>query len=92
MNTDSELQSAAFRISKVVTPAFAAADAAAPLTEWALKIAVLMPALLSKDFSHLANVEELIGLCGFTTARKSSILSTSSCALKDSVLCSYTCL
>ena len=78
MNTDSELQSAAFRISEVVTPAFAAADAAAPLTEWALKIAVSMPALFSRDFSHLAKVEELIGLCGFTTARNNLVLSMSS--------------
>ena len=77
MNTDSELQSAAFRISEVMTPAFTAADAAAPLTEWALKIAVSMPALFSKDLNHLANVEELIGLCGFTTARNSFVLSVS---------------
>lgn len=51
-----------YPISEVVTPAPAAADTAAPLTECALKMAVSMPALPSKDFNHLANVEELIGL------------------------------
>ena len=75
MNTDSELQSAAFRMSEVVTPVLAAADVAAPLTEWALNMPVSMLALSSRDFSHLANVEEQIGLCGFTTARNTLVRS-----------------
>ena len=52
------------------------------------KIAVSMPALFNRDFSHLANVK---GLCGFTTARNSFVLSVSYWARKDSVFCSYTC-
>ena len=66
MKTDSELLSAAFRISAIVTPAFAAADVAAPLTEFTLNMPVWIPVF---SRSHLGKVEELTGLCGFTTAR-----------------------
>ena len=64
-------------MSDVVTPALAAADAEAPLTKWTLKMPVSMPAFSSSDFSHLANVEELTGLCGFTTARNTLVLPVS---------------
>ena len=65
MKTDSELQSAACKIVAVVTPVFAVAQAAIP----ALKIVASIPACPSNPFSHLASVEEVIGLCGFTTAK-----------------------
>ena len=86
MKTDSVLQSAAFKMSDVVTPALAAADITASLTEWALNMPVSMPAFPSRDFSHLANVEELTGVCGLTTARNSLVHSASSRFRKDSVL------
>ena len=58
-----EYQSTAFGMSAVVTPTLKAAKVAAPLIEWALKMLVSMPAFSSMDFSHLAMVEELTGLC-----------------------------
>ena len=67
MNTVSLLQSAAFRISLVVIPVLAAAEAAALRVECALNILVSIPALSNKDFSHLARVDEHTGLCGLTT-------------------------
>ena len=73
MKTDSELLSAAFRICAIVTPAIAAADVAAPLTEFTLNMPVWIPVFSRKDFSHLGNVEELTGLCGFTTARNNLV-------------------
>ena len=74
----------------MVTPALAAAEVAAPLTEWALNMLVSMPAFSIMDFSHLAKVEELTGLCGLTTAKDSLVLPSVSCDLKLSVFCSYT--
>ena len=44
-----------------MTPALAAADVAAPLTVWALNMPVSIPG----DFSYLARVEEVTGLCGY---------------------------
>ena len=82
MKTDSELQSAALRMSAVVTPAMAAADVVAPLTEWALNMPVSMPVFSIMDFSHLAKVEELTGLCGLTTVKKCLVLPSISCDLK----------
>ena len=55
------LQSAAFRMSPVVKPALAAADAAALLVECALNILVSIPPLSNKDLSHLARVDEHTG-------------------------------
>ena len=57
------LQSAALRISLVVTPMFAAADVAVLLTEWALKVEVSMPAASRVHFSHLAMVDEDTAPC-----------------------------
>ena len=51
---------------------------------------VSMPAFYIMDFSHLAKVEELTGLCGLTTAKNSLVLPSISCDLKLSVFCSYT--
>lgn len=45
------------RISPVVTPALKAAVAATPRTEYAMKMAVSIPALSMKVFSHRAIVE-----------------------------------
>ena len=89
MNTVSLLQSAAFRISLVVIPVLAAAEAAALRVECALNILVSIPALSNKDFSHLARVDEHTGLCGLTTARNSLVCSSFSSVRKDSVLRSY---
>ncbi len=80
------LQSAALRMSAVVTRAFAAADVAALQVECALKILVYIPALSSEVFSHLAKVEVDTGLCGFTTARNSLVRSTSSPVWKSCLL------
>ena len=63
---------------------------ATPLTKWALNMPVSMPALPSMDFSHLARVEELTGLCGLTTARNSFIPPSSLVDLKLSVFSLYT--
>ena len=53
------LQSAALRMSHVVTPALEAAVVAAPRTECALKMAVSIPAFSSVFLSHRAIVVEL---------------------------------
>jgi hypothetical protein len=75
-----------------VTPTLAAADVAAPLTEWALNMPLSIPAFSSNDFSHLAKVEELTGLCGFTTARNKLVRSTSFCERSCFLLVYSQCL
>ena len=62
-----------------------AAEAEAPLIEWAPKIDVSMPAAFNKAFSHLAMELEVTALCGRMTATKSLF----SPALRGSVLRSY---
>ena len=57
-------QSAVFIMSVTATPTFLAADAAAPLHECALNIAVSIPASFRVSFSHLAMVGDDTGLCG----------------------------
>ena len=54
-------QSAALRISSVVTPCVAAADVLALLTEWALNTLVSIPADSMTSFSHLAMVDDVTG-------------------------------
>lgn len=54
----------------MVTP-LAAADTAAPRTEWALKISVFIPDFVSTDLIHLAMVDEATGLYGLMIAVKS---------------------
>ena len=54
-------------------------------------MSVFIPAFSRKDFSHLARVDELIGLCGFTTARNNLVLPSVSSDLRLFVLDSYTC-
>ena len=71
----------------MVTPAFAAAGVVAPLTEWALKMPVSITTCSSRDFSHLAKVEEQTGLCGLTTVRNSLVSPRGS---RFSVFPSYT--
>ena len=58
-------------MSLVVTPAVAAADDEAPLTERAPKIPVLIPACCRVSFSYRVMVDEDTGLCGFTIATNS---------------------
>ena len=58
---ESELQSAASRISLVEMPRFAAAEVEAALTECALKMSVSIPALWIVSFSHRAVVDEETG-------------------------------
>ena len=60
-------------MSSVVTPALAAAVAAAPRVECALKMLVSMPALSKTVFSHLATVDGATGLCGLMTPNNSLI-------------------
>ena len=57
--TRSELQSAAFKMSVVVVPMFAAFDEDAPLTEWALNVDVSTPTASSTSFSHLVVVLDI---------------------------------
>ena len=54
-------QSAASRISGMDTPASAAAEVAAPLIEWALKMVVSIPALDRAVLIHLAMVALVAG-------------------------------
>ena len=51
-------------MSAVVTPALATMDTEALRTEWALKIVVSMPAFPMVVFSHLAMVDDVMGLMG----------------------------
>ena len=62
------LQSAAFRISAIVTPALAAVDTEALRTEWALKMLVSIPYFAMMVFNQLAIVEEATALCGLIVA------------------------
>jgi len=71
LNTESELQSAAFRMSLVVTPAAAAANDEAPQTEWAPKTPTSTSACCRVSLSHLAMDDNKTGLCGFITATNS---------------------
>ena len=64
-----EDQSAVASICFVVTPAIDAADAAAPLVEWAEKWEVSTQAEVRTDFSQCTMVEEATGACGFDTAK-----------------------
>ena len=89
MKTVSLLQSAAFRMSPVVIPALAAANAAALLVECALNILVSIPALSNRDLSHLARVDEHTGLCGLTTARNNLVCSSLPPVQKGSVFRTY---
>ena len=52
---------------------------------------VLMPAFSSRVFNHLANVEGLTGLCGFTTVKNSLVWSAPPWVRSDSVRLSYIC-
>ena len=52
MNVDTELQSAALKISGTETPAALAFEVAAPLVEWAEKIPVSIPDKVIMRFSQ----------------------------------------
>ena len=82
-------QSAASRMSLVVTPAPAADDHDAPLTECTLKMEMSIPASSMKHLSHLA-IEQLdTGLCCPMHDKKSLDLESSgSLVRKTSVLSS----
>ena len=62
-------------MSFIVTPAPAAADVEAPLTEWSEKIDISILDNLKVSFSHRAMVHETTGLWDFLTATKSWPLS-----------------
>lgn len=53
-------------MSAVVTTVITVAEVTAPLTEWAMKMLVSMPAFLGNDSSYVAKVKKVIGLFGFT--------------------------
>ena len=55
----------------MVTPALAAAVAAAPRVECALKMLVSMPAMFKTVLSHLATVDGATGLGGLMTPNNS---------------------
>ena len=83
----SDDQSAASRMSLVVTPAPAAIEHDAPLTECALKMEMSTPASSIKHLSHLAIVQLDTGLCSPIQDRKSLDLdSADSLAQNLSVL------
>ena len=80
-------QSAASGVSLVVTPAPAAVEHDAPLTECALKMEMSIPASSMKHLSHLAIVQLDTGLCCPIQDRKSLDLdSADSLARNVSVL------
>ena len=56
------LQSAVRKISSMSTPYSEAAVLEAPLTEWALKIEMFIPALPKLSFNQLARRWEVTGL------------------------------
>ena len=62
LNTGSVLQSAAFRMSLVVTPESAAAVTEALLVEWAVNILISTPESFNTSFSYLAIVQGTTGL------------------------------
>lgn len=64
-------------MSFVVTPASAAAETEALLTEWALKISVSMPDLVNVVFNHLAMVDEVTGWYGCIVAMRSWVCFSS---------------
>lgn len=64
---------AAFRMSFVVTPALAALEDEAPLTEWAPKVDVSMPDSSSRDLSQRATVLDVTGRFGFMIANSSLV-------------------
>ena len=69
------LESAAFKMSSVVTPCIAAAEVLALLTECALNILVSIPANSITCFNHLAIVDDVTGLCGLMKEINSCLLS-----------------
>ena len=69
------LQSAALRISSVVTPCIAAAEVLALLTEWALNMLVSIPADSIISFNHLAMVGDETGWCGLMKEMNNCSLS-----------------
>ena len=69
-------QSAALRISSVVTPCIAAAEVLALLTEWALiNMLVSIPADSIISFNHLAMVGDETGWCGLMKEMNNCSLS-----------------
>ena len=56
-------QSAALRMSSVVTPDHAADELAATLTKWALKVSILLPVSWKHSHSHFAIVLLETGSC-----------------------------
>ena len=82
-------QSAALRISVVVTPDQAAVEQAAPLTECALNVSVSTPASWRHVLSHLAMVLLETGSC-FPIHDKNRV-DLDSPVLKGAVHFSYTC-
>ena len=85
----SDDQSAASRMSFVVTPAPAALEHDAPLTECALKMEMSIPASSMKHLSHLAMVQLDTGPCCPIHDRESLDLESSGkLALNTSVLSS----
>ena len=74
-------------MSQVVTPALEAALTAAPRTECALNMEVLIPAFSSILLSHRAMVELEATLCGLMVVRKRGFDPSS--LLNSSVLPSY---
>ena len=72
---DSLLQSAALKMSSVVTPCIDAADVLAPLTEWALNVLVSIPAEVVTSFNHVAIVDDVTGWWGFIKEMNNCVLS-----------------
>jgi hypothetical protein len=70
VKVDSDDQPALSRIDCTGTPALAAAEAAAPLVEWAEYFEQSTPANDSCDLIHLATVDGPTGLCGFRMPTK----------------------
>ena len=62
-------------ISFVIIPKFAAVEDDAPLTEWAVKTEVSIPAAANRDFSHLAMVLGVTALYGFIRAKNNLVSS-----------------
>ena len=57
-----------------VTLTSAAEEQAALRTQWALKMLVSIPALLSTVFNHRATVDDETGLCGLIIAIRKCVL------------------
>ena len=79
-------------MSAVVTPDAAAFELEVPLTEWALKILVSIPASLKHVFNHLAIVLLVTRSCFPIHDKKIKVFSWSVDKARNSkVLASYTC-